>query len=307
MGSIRTAVTHRSGTHVLRAVVATIAIAVLGVVGQPGTPASAHDGIENSTPANRSTIDDPISSAEIDFGEGISDEVSMFLTYDPGDGSIVDIGGETTKTSDTTARVDFPEISEQGTYFLRYLAPVPADGHVVAGSISFTWGTPTATVDSPNPDIRTSSPSDREVLEAPITSAEITFELDIEDDVRLQLVYDSGNGVDFEDLRSVTTKTGPNSAMVEFDELDREGTYIVAYDTVNSLNGDEVVGATSFVFGEPSGESSSEFPWLAFLPIAALVLAIGGYFSYKRMLVPVDDDEAADEAEETEEPTLTDA
>jgi methionine-rich copper-binding protein CopC len=297
MGALGTAMMRRSGTRVLRMFMVTMAIATIGLLGTPTAPVAAHDGINASTPENRSTIDDPISSAEIDFGEGISDGVSMFLTYDPGDGSIVDIGGETTKSGDSTARLDFPEISEEGTYFVRYLAPVPSDGHVVAGSISFTWGTPTATVDSPNPDIRTSTPSSKEVLTEPITSAEITFELDIEDNVTLQLVYDQGNGIDFDDLRSVTTKTAPNSAMVEFDALEREGTYIVSYDTTNVLNGDEVVGATSFVYGQPSGTSSSSFPWLMFVPIAAIVLAVGGFFTYKRMLVPIDDDDDASEPE----------
>ena len=297
MGARETALTQRAGAW--RAVVVTIAIALLALVGAPAGPVSAHDGIESSTPENRSTIDDPISSVEIDFGEGISDDVSMFLTYDPGDGSTADIGGETTKTGDTTARLDFPEINEEGTYFVRYIAPVPADGHVVAGSISFTWGAATATVDSPNPDIRTSTPGSKEVLADPITSAEITFELDIEDGVTLQLVYDEGDGVGFDDLRSVTTKTGPNTATVEFDELEREGTYIVAYDATHALNGDEVVGATSFVYGQPSGASSSGFPWLTFLPIAGIILAVGGFFTYRRMLVPVD--------EERDESILTDA
>lgn len=283
-----------------------VVVATLVAIGLPGGSSFAHDGIDSSTPRNRSTIDDPISSAEIDFGEGISDDVSMFLTYDPGDGSIVDIGGETVRTGDTTARLEFPEITEQGTYFVRYLAPIPSDGHVVAGSISFTWGAPTAQVE-PNPDIRSATPSSKEVLSEPITSAEITFELEIDDEVTLQLVYDRGNGVDFDDLRSVTTKTGPNSAMVEFDELDREGTYIVAYDTTNAINGDEVVGATSFVFGQPSGTSSSGFPWLAFLPIAAVVLAVGGFFTYKRMLVPVDDVDDESPAADTQASDLTDA
>ncbi|MEP6296164.1 MAG: copper resistance protein CopC, partial [Ilumatobacter sp.] len=173
-----------------------------------------------------------------------------------------------------------------------------SDGHVVAGSISFTWGAPTAVVDSPNPDIRTSTPSSLEVLEQPITSAEITFALELEDDVILQLVYDEGNGVDFDDLRSVTTKTGPNTATVEFDELDRKGTYIIAYDAVNTVNGDEVVGAISFVYGQPSGELSSDFPWTLFVPVAALVLGIGAFLSYRRMLVPVDDPDEDDEQPE---------
>lgn len=280
------------------------AVIVCAAVVGPMSPVAAHDGIEASTPANRSTIDDPISSAEIDFGEGISDDVSMFLTYDPGDGSIVDIGGETVRTGDSTARLDFPELSEEGTYFVRYLAPVPSDGHVVAGSISFTWGTPTAAVDSPNPDIRTSTPGSLEVLEEPISSAEITFELDIEDDVSLQLVYDRGNGVDFDDLRGVTTRTGPNSAAVEFDELEREGTYILAYDATSALDGDEIVGATSFVFGQPSGESSTRFPWFAFLPVALVILAIGAFGSYRRMKNATTNDHDDNESESASDDEL---
>lgn len=295
MGALGTALRTRLTRRAVGACAAVIAVTTFGLLGASTAPVAAHDGIESSTPENRSTIDDPISSAEIDFGEDISDEVSMFLTYDPGDGTIVEIGGDTTKTGDSTARLDFPEITEQGTYFVRYLAPVPVDGHVVAGSISFSWGTPTAMVDSPNPDIRTSTPSASEVLSEPITSAEITFELDVEDDIELQLVYDEGNGVDFVDLRSVTTKTGSNSAMVEFDELDRKGTYIVAYDATNTLNGDEVVGAMNFVYGQPSGAASSGFPWLAFIPVALVVLAIGSFFTYKRALVPIDDEEPVSE------------
>lgn len=302
MGAFGTAVSARSvasSRSVARFGRALLTVLAIGTFVLPTSSVSAHDGIDDSTPENRSTIDDPISSAEVDFGEGISDDVSMFLTYDPGDGSIVDIGGDTTRTGDSTARLDFPELTEEGTYFVRYLAPVPSDGHVIAGSISFTWGTPTASVDSPNPDIRTSSPAALEVISEPISSAEITFELDIDDDVQLQLVYDRGNGVDFDDLPSVTTKTGPNSAMVEFDELTRTGTYIVAYDTTNVFNGDEIVGATSFVFGQPSGESSSSFPWLMFGPIALIILAIGAFGSFRRMQNAADSDESerTDDAE----------
>lgn len=287
--TVRTQLSATRRSRPLRLVIGAAVIAMASLVGAGTAPVAAHEGIESSVPQNRSTIDEPISSAEIDFGEGISDGVSMFLTYDPGDGSIVDIGGETTVTGDTTARLDFPEITEQGTYFVRYLAPIPADGHVVAGSISFTWGTAT-TVVSPNPDIRESTPNALEVLAAPITSAEIDFELEIEDEVHLQLVYDEGNGIDFTELDSTTTKTGPNSARVEFDELDRRGTYIIAYDTIAVANGDEIVGATSFVYGEPSGTASSDFPWLLFVPVALIVLGIGALFTHRRMLVPIDED-----------------
>ena len=68
----------------------------------------------------------------------------MFLTYDLGNAEIEELGGETVKTGATTARLDFDELERTGTYFVRYLAPVPSDGHVIAGAISFTWGDPSA-------------------------------------------------------------------------------------------------------------------------------------------------------------------
>jgi hypothetical protein len=87
-------------------------------------------------------LDEPISTVEIDFGETIGDDVAMFLTYDLGDNEFEDIGGTTVKTGDTTARLDFDEVDREGTYFVQYLAPVPSDGHVIAGAISFIYGSP---------------------------------------------------------------------------------------------------------------------------------------------------------------------
>jgi methionine-rich copper-binding protein CopC len=105
-------------------------------------PILAHDEIESSNPPTGSIIDDPISTVEINFGEEISDEVSLFLTFDKGDADIEEIGGTTTKVGETTARLDFDPIEREGRYFVQYLAPVPADGHVLAGAISFTYGKP---------------------------------------------------------------------------------------------------------------------------------------------------------------------
>jgi methionine-rich copper-binding protein CopC len=127
--------------RLLIAMTTTLVTLVLGVVGG-SSPVGAHDDIAGSTPASRATIDEPISTVEIDFGELISDDVSMFLTYDKGGAKIEDLGGTTVKTGDTTARLDFDEIDREGTYFVQYLAPVPADGHVMAGAITFTYGKP---------------------------------------------------------------------------------------------------------------------------------------------------------------------
>jgi len=111
-------------------------------VGPGATPVTAHDDIRSSTPTSRSTLSEPISTVEIDFGEVISDDVAMFLVYDLGDNEFEDIGGETVRTGETTARLDFDEVEREGTYFVQYLAPVPVDGHVIAGAISFTYGSP---------------------------------------------------------------------------------------------------------------------------------------------------------------------
>jgi len=126
----------------LRRIVIAAALAVAVAVGGDAAPVTAHDDIAGSNPPSRSTLQEPISTVEIDFGEVISEDVAMFLTYDLGDNEFEDIGGETVKTGDTTARLDFDEVEREGTYFVQYLAPVPSDGHVIAGAISFTYGSP---------------------------------------------------------------------------------------------------------------------------------------------------------------------
>lgn len=276
-----------------RVVAAAATIAVISTVGLGPSEVLAHDDIASSSPESRSTIDDPIDTVEIDFGEEIGEDVKMFLTYDVGNNEIEDIGGTTVKTGATTARIDFELIDREGTYFVQYLAPVPSDGHVIAGAISFTWGAPTAILDSANPDIRTSTPGSLEVVDEAIAFAEIQFELEIADDVTLQLVYDNGDGENFTDLGGVTTKTGPQTATLDFNALPEKGTYFITYDTTSVLSGDEIVGATSFVWGQPSGTESSSFPWLIFIPIAIVVLGIGAWFSYRQMLVPADEEESA--------------
>lgn len=278
-----------------RVFAAAATLAVITTVGLGSSDVSAHDDIASSSPESRSTIDDPIDTVEIDFGEDIGEDVKMFLTYDVGNNEIEEIGGTVTKTGATTARIDFDLIDREGTYFVQYLAPVPSDGHVIAGAISFTWGAPTAVLDSANPDIRTSTPGSLEVVDDAITFAEIQFELEIDDDVVLELVYDNGDGENFTDLGGATTKTGPLTATLEFDPLPQEGTYFITYDTTSVLSGDEIVGATSFVWGQASGTESSSFPWLIFIPIALVILGVGAWFSYRQMLVSPDDQDAADE------------
>ena len=132
----------RAAQRTLIVAIASLITAVFVALSAGSSPAQAHDGIKSSNPPSRSTLQEPISPVEIDFGEVISDDVQLFLSYDLGNNEFSELGGTTVRTGDTTARLDFDEVEREGTYFVRYLAPVPADGHVIAGAVSFTYGSP---------------------------------------------------------------------------------------------------------------------------------------------------------------------
>ena len=97
--------------------------------------ANAHDTIAGSDPVSGSTIDDPISAVTIDFGEGV--ENPEMAVFGPDDEIVESV---TVQISDTTARAEFDELQVEGIYIVRYLAPVTADGHTLAGAIQFTYG-----------------------------------------------------------------------------------------------------------------------------------------------------------------------
>ena len=102
----------------------------------PGMDVDAHDGIASSDPTAGSVIDDPIDSVTIDFGADIGDtaQIAVFLP----DGTQIE--SDTTVTSETTATTTFDMIDEHGTYAVNYLATSIVDGHVLGGTISFTYG-----------------------------------------------------------------------------------------------------------------------------------------------------------------------
>lgn len=104
--------------------------------------AAAHEGIAASDPEMGAELDDPISEATIDFGEEISDDLEMALLYDTGDGEIEEVESEVAKVDPTTGRLQFDPLDREGRYFVRYLATIPADGHVVAGAVTFDFGEP---------------------------------------------------------------------------------------------------------------------------------------------------------------------
>jgi methionine-rich copper-binding protein CopC len=102
--------------------------------------AGAHDDIAGSSPTSGAQLDEPIDRVVIDFGEPITDAVEMTLLFDLGGSDTETIPGTARKDGETTAVLEFEELSRPGRYFVRYLAPVPVDGHVVAGAITFEYG-----------------------------------------------------------------------------------------------------------------------------------------------------------------------
>lgn len=93
----------------------------------------AHDDIESSIPVHQSQFDEPISQATISFGAAV-DGVELALVGPDNR----DLPGTVTQVDDTTARIDFAPLSQQGEYIVRFLAE--EDGHLIAGAITFVYG-----------------------------------------------------------------------------------------------------------------------------------------------------------------------
>lgn len=113
---------------------AAVAVAVLTFT--TADRASAHDAHVESDPPSGSQIDEPISEVRIEFGETIGDDTEIAV-FDPNDDVLE---SETTVVSETAAVVTFDPIDVQGTYIARYLTSSIQDGHLLAGAISFTYG-----------------------------------------------------------------------------------------------------------------------------------------------------------------------
>ena len=267
------------------------ALFAAGVAGLNGaSPVSAHENIESSTPENGEVLSEPIDEVTIDFGVEISGATQMFLRYEDADGEIEQIGGDVTVTGPTTARLDFPLLEREGTYFVNYIAPVPADAHVITGAIGFVYGAPTVFV-SDDPNVLRSTPFARETISEPISEVTVEFAAAVAD-VRFFFSYDEGDGETFTSIEISQTAESDVDYVVTFDELDRDGTYILSYLARYAQSDDEISGDIPFFLGAPSGQSDdTSFPWLVFVPIAAAILAVGAWFSWRRMTVDVADDD----------------
>jgi len=122
-----------------------------------------------------------------------------------------------------------------------------------------------------------SDPPSGSVIDESISEVTLEFGVDISDDVELALF---GPGDDNLIEPTTTTKTAPNAAMIEFDPIEQQGTYIVRYLTVAPADGHTIVGAVSFTYGSEGGGNDLG-SWIWFLVAMIPILAIGTAWSYR--------------------------
>jgi methionine-rich copper-binding protein CopC len=108
----------------------------------PAASASAHDEIESSDPPSGAVLDEPIDEVTINFGAPVAVRDMRMYTDDFDDPLPV----EFEVLSPTSVRVEFDMLSEPDTYILRYVADeadtAETEAHLLAGAISFTYGSP---------------------------------------------------------------------------------------------------------------------------------------------------------------------
>lgn len=122
-----------------------------------------------------------------------------------------------------------------------------------------------------------SDPPSGSVIDESITEVTIEFGVDISDDIEMALF---GPGDDNLIEPTTTTKVAPNSAKIEFEPIEQQGTYIVRYLTVAPADGHTIVGAVSFTYGSAGGGNDAG-SWMWFLLAMIPILAVGTAWSYR--------------------------
>jgi methionine-rich copper-binding protein CopC len=100
--------------------------------------ALAHDAHVETDPPSGSQLDEPITEIVFEFDEPIGDDTEIAV-FDPNEEQL---DSETTRVSETAAKVTFDEIDVAGDYIARYLTSSIEDGHLLVGAITFSYGSP---------------------------------------------------------------------------------------------------------------------------------------------------------------------
>lgn len=124
-------------------------------------------------------------------------------------------------------------------------------------------------------DIASSTPASGTTVDEPISEVTIDFG-EVVADVEMALLDPDDQIVQ----PSVTEVVTPTSARISFDELDREGVYIVRYLAPVVDDGHTLAGAISFTYGSAGGSNVGAI--LLFCGVAIVVLSIGAWFSWRR-------------------------
>jgi copper transport protein len=117
-----------------------IAVLVALLAGSPGR-AAAHAGLDASTPAANSVLEEGPPQIILDFDEAVEGDLASIELYD-GDRAAIELGAPRAGDDDTIVVADVPELSE-GLYAVVWRV-TSADGHVIDGAFSFQVGTGSA-------------------------------------------------------------------------------------------------------------------------------------------------------------------
>ena len=122
----------------------TAAVACLLALLASAAPAAAHASLVSTDPVDGTVLAESPGQATLTFDERVSLPPDGVQVFDA-DGKPVTASAS---ASDVLVTVDLPDQLEHGTYVVVWRV-VSADGHPVAGSLTFSVGTPSITVVSP--------------------------------------------------------------------------------------------------------------------------------------------------------------
>ena len=147
-----------------------------------------------------------------------------------------------------------------------------AGAAVIATSVSFS------SVALAHDEIESSVPEHQAQINEPITEVTINFGEPV-DGVELGL-----RGPDDERIAGEVTVISDTEARLNFAKLTEEGQYIVQY--IAEEDGHLVAGAISFTYGDRAGQGADAVILIIFGVVAAAVLGVGAFFSFRRKNAP---------------------
>lgn len=126
--------------------------------------------------------------------------------------------------------------------------------------------------------VKSSDPASGSTIDEPIDEVYIDFGVKIADDVEIAVL-----DPDEEPLPSETERISETEAIVRFDPLEEEGTYIARYLTTEPDAGHLLAGAISFDFGHGSTSGGIDArTWIGVGALSLAILATGALFSLLR-------------------------